>query len=412
MPLRERFLKGLGPHAGRALGLAVSGGGDSLALLHLAVEAGLSVRAVTVDHGLRPEAAAEAEVVARICAGLGVPHDILRWEGWDGCGNLQDQARRARLRLIGAWARGAGLEAVALGHTRDDVAETFLMRLARGAGVDGLAAMRAERRTEGMLWLRPMLGIGREELREDLRRRGVGWIEDPSNENPAYDRVRVRQAMQGLEALGLGTERLAEVAGHLSEVRSALEEQVRTAARRLVTVDRGDVLMDRAVLDLPAEIQRRLLRSGLQWVASAEYGPRGPALTQVTQRLGEGKAVTLHGCRMVLRRDSLRIGREWQAVRQLTARPGCRWDGRWNLQAPDAGGFSVEALEIRALGAHGLSRCGNWRSEGLPRASLIASPAVWCGDALVAAPLAGMANGWLAAADAPRNGEFLSLLSH
>lgn len=412
MPILERFLRGPGLREVRALGLAVSGGGDSMALLHLAAEAGIAARAVTVDHGLRPEAAAEALEVGRVCARLGVPHDILRWEGWDGRGNLMDQARRARLRLISEWARGAGLDAVALGHTRDDVAETFLMRLARGAGVDGLAAMRAERRAEGMLWLRPLLGIGREELREELRRRGAAWFEDPSNENRAFDRVRVRQAMQGLAGLGLGPERLAEVAGHLAEVRAALDAQLHEAARTLVRVDRGDVLMAPGVLDLPDEILRRLLRGAVQWVASAEYGPRGPALARLMRDLRQGKGRTLHGCRLVWRRDGLRIGREWQAVRDLTAPVGALWDGRWRLQGPPQEDISDQPLEVRALGADGLDRCPGWRATNMPRASLLASPGVWRGPDLLAAPLAARPNGWVAVTDPLRNGDFLSRLSH
>lgn len=412
MPLRERFLRGPGLRETRALGLAVSGGGDSMALLHLAAEAGIATRAVTVDHGLRPEAADEARAVARVCAGLGVPHDILRWEGWDGRGNLMDQARRARLRLIAGWARGAGLEAVALGHTRDDVAETFLMRLARGAGVDGLAAMQAVRRAEGMVWLRPLLGIGREELRADLRRRGASWIEDPSNDNPAFDRVRMRQAMESLAALGLRPERLADVAGHLAEVRDALDLQLREAAGRLARVDRGDVVLAPAALELPPEILRRLLRAALQWVASAEYGPRGPALGEAMRRVSDGTTVTLHGCRLAPRREGLWIGREWQAVRSVVAAVGERWDGRWELQAPGGADFSTDGLEIRALGPDGLARCPDWRATGLPRPSLLAAPSVWRGDALVAASLAGLSNGWTAVAHPLQNGDFLSLLSH
>ncbi|MCE6959405.1 tRNA lysidine(34) synthetase TilS [Cereibacter sphaeroides] len=413
MPLLQRFLNGPGLADVHALGLAVSGGGDSMALLHLAAEAGIAARAVTVDHGLRPEAALEAAEVARVCAGLGVPHDILRWQGWDGRGNLQDQARRARYRLIADWARAEGLEAVALGHTRDDVAETFLMRLARGAGVDGLAAMQARRRHEGMLWLRPLLGIGREELRDELRRRGAGWVEDPSNENPVFDRARVRKAMKGLAGIGLGSERLAEVAGHLAEVRAALDVQTREAAGRVQRLDRGDVLLDPAALDLPAEVLRRLLRQAILWVASAEYGPRGPALAQATRRLVEGKAVTLHGCRLVRRAEGLRIFREWQAVRSLVASVGARWDGRWCLTGPERDNPPDDkGLRIRALGPEGLALCPDWRGTGLPRASLLASPSVWRDDRLVAAPLAGKAAGWSAVADPLRNDDFLSLLSH
>ena len=133
-----------------ALGVAVSGGGDSVALLCLmadwAAPREVRLAAATVDHGLRPEAAAEAAGVAALCGRLGLAHATLRWEGWDGRGNLMDAARRARRRLLADWAAEQGLAAVALAHTRDDQAETVLMRLARGAGVDGLSAMAGKSR--------------------------------------------------------------------------------------------------------------------------------------------------------------------------------------------------------------------------------------------------------------------------
>ena len=407
MLLLWRFLQGPGLAEAHALGLAVSGGGDSIALLHLAVEAGIARRAVTVDHGLREGSAAEAARAGRICAGLGVAHDILRWQGWDGRGNLQDQARRARYRLMADWARGHGLDAVALGHTRDDVAETFLMRLARGAGVDGLAAMQAVRRAEGMLWLRPLLGIGRDELRAELRRRGADWIEDPSNENPAFDRVRIRRAQAVLADLGLGFDRLAGVAGHLAQVREALDRQLADLAPRLAREDRGDVVLAPAAFDQPPEILRRLLVAALRWVASADHGPRGPALAQATVALRAGRGVTLAGCRMLPRREGLRICREWQAVRDLAAPADGLWDGRWRF----AGGAGA-GLEIRALGEVGLALCPDWRATGLPRPGLLASPALWEGARLVSAPLAGRAEGWNLVSDLSRNGDFLSLLSH
>lgn len=406
-PLLERFLQGPGLAEAPVLGLAVSGGSDSLGLLHLAVEAGLTCRAVTVDHGLRPEAAAEAETVARICAGLGVPHAVLRWQGWDRRGNLQDQARRARYRLIADWALAQGIGAVALGHTEDDLAETFLLRLARGAGVDGLAAMQARRLHLGVTWLRPLLGCARAELRADLVARGVVWADDPSNDNPAFDRVRMRQAMVGLAELGLGPERLAGVAGHLAEVREALETTMLEAARRLARIDAGDVLLAPPVFDLPAEILRRLLLQALAFVSSAEYGPRGPALQRATRLLRAGRPVTLHGCRMLPGRDGLRICREARAVAGCIAAPGALWDGRWRLRGPQNNG-----LEIRSLGTEGLAACKDWRATGRPRASLIASPAVWQGDRLVAAPLAGADNGWSAETERLQEAFFLSVLSH
>jgi tRNA(Ile)-lysidine synthase len=117
------------------LGIAVSGGGDSIALMHLlhriASDEGVALFAATVDHGLRAESADEARTVAKQAAALGIPHDTLRWQGWDGAGNLQDHARQARYALLKEWAKRNDISAIALGHPADDQAETLLMRLAR-----------------------------------------------------------------------------------------------------------------------------------------------------------------------------------------------------------------------------------------------------------------------------------------
>ena len=181
------------------IGVAVSGGSDSLALLHLLHDwqsaGGPAVRAATVDHGLRAGAAAEAAEVARICAGLGVAHKTLAWRDWDGAGNLPDRARRARYALLAEWARGHGIADIAVGHTEDDLAETFVMRLARGAGVDGLAAMRDRWREAGVTFHRPLLALRRDHLRDLLRARGVAWVEDPTNSDAGYERVRTRAAL-------------------------------------------------------------------------------------------------------------------------------------------------------------------------------------------------------------------------
>jgi len=402
-----RFAQGLGGHGG-PLGLAVSGGGDSTALLHLAVQAGLCCRAVTVDHGLRDGSAAEAVAVARLCADLGVAHEVLPWLGWDRRGNLQDQARRARYRLIADWARRHGLTAVALGHNRDDLAETFVMRLARGAGVDGLAAMAARRQFMGVTWLRPLLRLGRGTLRDWLTGQGLAWVDDPSNANSRFQRVRVRRATATLATLGMTAETLASVAGHLAEVRQALEVQTIASAREIVNIEAGDVVISALSLqDLPPEIARRLLVQALVWVSSAEYGPRGPALMRAMATLRAGRAATLMGCRILPGKDKIRITREWQAVRDLRCSPNAVWDGRWRVLGPQTKG-----LEVRALGAAGLALCPDWRKMGLPRPSLLASPSIWRGEELVAAPLAGLGNGWHAQTPDGKDGFFLSILSH
>lgn len=405
--LTAAFRAALGP-VDHPLGLAVSGGGDSVALLLLAVDAGLQVRAVTVDHGLRPEAAAEAAWVGRLCAGLGVPHDTLQWQGWDGAGNLQDQARRARLSLIADWAKVAGLGAVALGHTQDDQAETVLMRLARRAGVDGLSAMSAQRRAQGMIWLRPLLSVSRDDLRTYLRARGQEWIEDPSNDALRFDRVKARRALVHLAPLGITPEVLAGVADQMRMARSALGHQTEAAARQIAHLEGGDVVMDRAGFQgLPDEIRRRLLVGALGWVGSAEYGPRAASVQALLSAVDAGRGGTLAGCRVSLRARALRVTREWQAVRGMVAAPGQLWDRRWQVSGPDFNG-----LDVRALGEAGLSAVGDWRKSGLPRASLLASPSVWRAEVLIAAPLVAGTAGWTAELADGADGFFLSLLSH
>lgn len=396
----------LGP-AEEPLGLAVSGGGDSVALLCLAVEAGLPVRAVTVDHGLREGSAAEAEWVAALCARLGVPHRALRWTGWDRAGNLQDMARRARLSLMADWARDEGIRRIALGHTRDDQAETLLLRLARRAGADGLAAMAPRRMFLGIEWCRPLLGVGRAELREYLVPRGQGWIDDPSNEALRFDRVKARKALVALEQLGLGPGVLAEVAAQMAEVRAALGVQTGAAARTIVEVDRGDVVIERdGFLALPAEIARRLLVAALVWVGSAEYGPRADAVQRLMRALAAGQGGTLAGCRVLCRAGGVRVVREARAVAATVAEPGALWDGRWRLAS------RISGLQVRVLGAAGLSLCPAWRDTGLPRATLLASPALWRDDALIAAPLAGLLADGVSLAAPEAEGFFLSVLSH
>lgn len=405
--LVERLMQGLGGAANAPLGLAVSGGGDSIALLHLAVAAGLPVQAATVDHGLRTGSDAEAAGVAATCSHLGVPHRTLRWH-WDGKGNLQDQARRARLALLAEWARGQGLAVVALAHTRDDLAETFLMRLARGSGVDGLSAMAPDRLAQGIRWVRPLLDVARSDLRDWLQGQGIAWVDDPSNENDRFDRVKARRVLAALAPLGLDAARLAEVAGHLSQVRAALNVQTQHAAASVARLDRGDVVLDGAgFAALPDEIRRRLLQAAIQWIASAEYGARGPQIARLRDQLAKGRSATLAGCRFLTAKGMIRITREAGKLQGLRVPIDALWDGRWHLHGPENKG-----LAVGALGAKGLLSCPDWRAAGLPRATLLASPAVWFGDDLIAAPLAGFGPGWQASCTMPPEPLSSAPLSH
>lgn len=396
----------------KAIGVAVSGGGDSVALLHLlhqwATEQGVKLQAVTVDHGLRKAAADEAKGVAELCAGLGIAHTTLNWQGWNGKGNLQDQARRARYRLMADWAKSQAIEAIALGHTADDQAETFLMRLARGSGVDGLSGMQQFRKTDGISWVRPALLLYRADLRNYLVRHNIEWIEDPSNEDERFERVKARKVIQALTPLGLDVERLASTARDLQMARQALAIQTQDAAVACATVMEGDVILARVGFNmLPAEIHSRLLSHALCWVSRAEYRPRRTALTEIQMALLMGKSSTLHGCRILVNKAEIRVTREHQAVKDTVCSSDAIWDMRWEFSGPH-----VDGLEIKALGEAGLAVCPDWRSTKIPRASLLATPAVWQNQTLIAAPLAGLANGWGANALFGPDHFISSIISH
>lgn len=376
-----------------ALGVAVSGGSDSTALLvHLhdwAGPSGVVLHAVTVDHGLRPEAAAEAAEVATLCARLGVAHETLCWT-WDGRGNLPDAARRGRQRLIADWAAARGIADVALGHTADDQAETLLMRLGRGSGVDGLAAMRPLRHALGLRWHRPFLGLRRAALRADLVARGIGWTDDPSNEDDRYQRVRARRALALLAPLGVTVEGLCDTAARLARASAALGAATAAAARGIARVDAGDVVLEVGGLAaLPGEMRERLVAASLCWVASAEYRPRHKALARALDNVMAGRAATLQGCRLLPGPGTIRIAREAGAVAGLRVPATAVWDGRWRAKGPD-----LQDLSLAPLGAGGLASCPGWRATGRPRAALLAAPALWRGDVLAACPAAGLPGLW------------------
>lgn len=369
------------------LGVAVSGGGDSVALLLLLHRAGYDLQAATVNHQLRPEAASEAENVARLCASIGVPHVVLKWESAGYKGNLQKAAREARHRLLAAWARAGGLQHIVLGHTLDDQAETVLMRLARGSGVDGLAGMAARRCENGLCWHRPLLAVRREALREYLRENQVGWVDDPGNEDSRFDRVKARQALKALAPLGLSAPRLGETADHMRRARAALEADTLTLAESCAAISPGGevALAKPRFSAAPAEIRLRLLSAALVWVAGAAYRPRFSALEALmAAALGsETCRNTLHGCVIDTGPDNVVINREPAATPPPAPVTPC-WDGRWEISVENP-----KNLKIRALGQDGLNLCPSWRDSGHSRTALLASPSFWQGGDLISAPIAG-----------------------
>lgn len=364
------------------IAVAVSGGGDSMALLALASEMpGWRVQAVTVDHGLRAEAAAEAALVARFCATRGIPHATLRWQH-DGAppGNLMQAARRARLSLIGDWARGRGIAHVLLAHTAQDQAETLLMGLTRAAGLDGLSGIRPRWTEGGVTWLRPLLGASRDDLRRVLTARGIGWAEDPTNRDDRFLRARVRKALQPLAPLGITAAALAQSAAALAQSRAALERMTDRAAAG-VEERAGALRLDPAQLaTTDPEILRRLLLRAMAWLTRAPHAPRAQSVQTLIAAVQAGQAATLAGVRLVPAKGALWLCREARALGPAVA-PGQLWDGRWQVRGPFQAGD-----EVAALGATGLRAVPDWRAYGLPRTVLLATPAVWRQGHPVAAP--------------------------
>ncbi|GHC48013.1 tRNA lysidine(34) synthetase TilS [Neogemmobacter tilapiae] len=375
------------------LGVAVSGGGDSLAALSLAAaSAPQRLQAATVDHRLRAESAAEAARVGEICAQLSIPHQVLVWHHQTVTGNLQDQARQARYDLLAEWAQGRGLQAVLLGHTAEDQAECLLMGLARAAGLDGLAGMRPRFQHNSVTFLRPLLTARRADLRQYLTGQGLAWIDDPSNDDDRFTRVRFRKAMAALAPLGLTVETLAASAQHLAQARQAMDQSLQQAFRKIGREQAGALFLDHAGLaKLPPELQRRMIAAALRWISGTPHGPRGPALARALQSVLAGRDATLHGARLRPRRDQIQITRESKAIAHHQTPTGQLWDHRWHLTGPHA-----PDLHLAALGADGLRLCPEWRDLGLAREVLIVLPAVWRGDELVAAPLVRTETDWQA----------------
>jgi tRNA(Ile)-lysidine synthase len=376
-----------------AIAVAVSGGGDSLALLHLAHALGARVHAVTVDHGLRAGAAAEVALVARHCADRGIPHHVLVWDhGGQIAGNLMAAARAARYALMADWARGAGVGTVWLAHTADDQAEGFLMALARGAGLDGLSGMRREWVLDGVRFARPLLGTSRQALRNHLTATGIAWAEDPSNTNDRFTRSRIRKALGVLSPLGIGQVQIAQVVQNLAAVRGALDETLASWANAHVQTIAGTLRLDRSAFDaLPLEHRRRLILAALRWLNRAEHPPRGADQGRFLEAVSQGRGATLQGVRARITPRAILMAREPRAVADVITPPGGLWDGRWQVAGP-----FPDAAEIRALGVAGLALRPDWRDADVPRDALLTSPAVWCADTLIAVPLLDAAKGWRA----------------
>lgn len=288
---RDALTAAAGLAPGARLGVALSGGPDSLALLLLAAAVGRVV-AMTVDHGLRAEAADEAEAAGAIAAMLGVPHRIARVTVAPAGEGVQGEARRARYAALADWARAEGLAGVMTAHHADDQAETLLMRLARGAGLAGLGGIRPHRPIDeanpaGPKLLRPLLGWRKAELEAIVVAADLEPARDPSNRDSRFDRTAARALLA--EAEWLDPARVAASASHLRDADAALEAVTADFLARALVVEGTSVAFT------PGTAPHDIVRRALIHLFSRQFGvrPDGPALARLMTTLEAGGTATL-----------------------------------------------------------------------------------------------------------------------
>lgn len=404
------LLRPLGPfERPPSLAVAVSGGSDSLGLGLLlsdwTARQGGRLHVLTVDHGLRADAAAECARVSEIFAAIpGCSTHVLQWLGEKPEHGLQAAARTVRYALLTDWCRAHGVLHLAVGHTADDQAETVAMRRSHGSGPAGLAGMAALRPANGVRLLRPLLTISRAAIRDWLRARGQEWIEDPSNELAKFERVRVRQSLGHDEARSL-----LELAERFGEQRDRLE---RSAARLLAETaqghDSGYLSLDlKSLVAASPEAKATALRQVTLFISGADYSTDLEDILASVMN-GRFRTRTSGGCIFQVLQGRLCVFREAAAILPHSPiTPG--WTGLWDQRflLSVAQHLSAGSCAVGPLGEAGLrqvvDRFGiRLKRHPVPLPARLSLPALWRGEQLVCQPHLKAGEG-LAARLAPRH---------
>ncbi len=323
---------------GTMVALAVSGGSDSLGLLHLAVErlGSEKLRVLTVDHCLREGSQVEAEQVGRWAAALGVTHHILTWQGEKPATGIQAKARVARYDLMTAWCKAHGVAVLLTAHTLDDQAETVKMRAARTDSARSLAGIWPETTWNDVRIVRPLLHMRREQLRDFLRARDISWIDDPSNENRRFERVRIRHDMVPADVTALASravESQMATAGNDGLAKDWLRGFAQIAPTGLVTLPRL------AFSALAGDVAEATLRWAVMAAGSGRPPERRALLDLLARLRGAGSSrMTLAGAVVVARKRDILVGREPGRIDAghlvVPASGRLLWDGRFVIEAP------------------------------------------------------------------------------
>ncbi len=392
--------------------LAVSGGSDSMALLNLAARWQASrgadtptLEVATVDHGLRPGSREEAQRVGDVSHRLGLTHHILTWSAGKLTGGLQDRARQARYALLGELARrdeDVRPVAIVTAHTQEDQAETVLMRIARGSGPDGLQGMRAARPLDGgtdVMLVRPLLGLSRASLRSWLLSEGLSWIEDPSNQDERFERVRLRNVAPVLANVGLTAPMLALAARRQARAVEALESATEALASTCVSLHGGAFasLDGTAFAAAPGELRIRLLGRVLRAFGGTSPDAELAQVERLADDLAREKAlrVTLGGCQIRACPRQIRVfrepGRADLGPRTLSPGQTIDWDGRFRIVVgagpascgADGSGSELTARPLDPGLLRDLRRLVRPRLD-IPARAAATLPAIWRGKDLIA----------------------------
>lgn len=381
------------------IAVACSGGADSTALAVLtdawARARGGKATALVVDHGIRTNSATEAGSVATELGKQGIACTVLRNKSPIGSGDVQAAARKVRYELLQDWCKANGYLHLAVAHHREDQAETVLLRLARGSGSDGLAAMAPVSETSAIRIVRPLLSVPRAAVRATLAQVNVKHVEDPSNSDTKFARVRMRVLSSTLAKEGLTVRRLAETASRMARTRNALEDDVAIALARAATVysyGHSRVLLE-PLRRLPEETALRALARLLICIGGNQYTPRLARIERLYAWIQDGApggGRTLAGCRVLPRSHGLLVCREVSAATSvLPAKGEVLWDGRFRLY------FGPRRVgEIKRLGNEG------WRQvtaidpalkkSNIPAVVRAGLPAIWRNGTLRSVPHLGL----------------------
>ena len=385
----DNFLDSL-PYNPAALGVAVSGGSDSLSLLYLinswSNKKNLKIVILTVDHNLRNGSADEAIYVGELCNKLGLIHKTLFWDHEDIKGNLSASAREARYRLMqNSIPSGAIL---ITGHTLDDQAETFLMRLRRGSGVDGLASM-AEKSylsfgNDEMTIFRPLLDFERQTLRSVLKFYKVDWIEDPTNNDKSFERVKVRDLLARCIEIGIDKSTISQTALLMQSAKTALNHFASDCYEKFGSCNNGDIIFDFDEFSKqPLDIKRRLISAAQKWISNQKYRPRLSQVDALINSIDEKITFSGSGTICYFHDNSIRITREVNAcVNKIEASNGVIFDRRWILKTSE----NCKDLTIKCLGKDGYTFLEPDVRKKIPYNTIIVLPALFKDNNLINFP--------------------------